>query len=272
MSRKYVSLLLLGLLLGWASQGQADITAQDVMRLAQQQLAAPSELAHGDMTTYLADQVNRHYHFVLARRWEPATATELVRIDFESPTPIADTDSAQRANTRYLLKRVGPAPPAQWLYLPALRRVRIAPYHPADRLLQSDYWFYDLTAIQDVNDYDYTFVEANAQAPVIAGTPRVALVPYERATFTLERWGDTYLVKAITYQMAGAQRTVQFSEYREITPGWFRPGQVSVRAAGGRTEIAFREWALDAAAPELFTVTALETKTLIFASGGKQNE
>jgi Outer membrane lipoprotein-sorting protein len=271
MRKKWLMLLTIALFLRLPAVGQTDMTAQRVMDLVQQQLAAPSELVHGDMTTYLADQVNRRYHFVLARHWDPATGTEMVRIDFESPTPIADTDSAQRADNRYLLKRAGSAPPAQWLYLPALRRVRIAPYHPAERLLQSDYWFYDLTAIQDVNDYDYTFIEEHAQAPVIAGTPRVGFVPYERAVFALERRGETYVVTAITYHAAGGDRTVTFSAYQEIVRGRFRPGQVVVRATGSRTEIAFREWTLDAAA-ELFTATALETKPLTLSAERKQNE
>lgn len=45
----------------------------------------------------------------------------------------------------------------------------------------------------------------------------------------------------------------------------------AVRATGGRAEIAFQAWALEAAA-ELFTATALETKTLRLAAEGKQDE
>jgi hypothetical protein len=98
-----------------------------VIARVQQQLAVSSEIAIGEMHTYVNDTPHRQYAFVLARQWQPDTATESVRIDFDSPVALPDADSSMRAQNRYLLKRVGQAPPTQWLYLPALRRVITAP-------------------------------------------------------------------------------------------------------------------------------------------------
>ena len=103
------------------------LTADEVISRVQQQLAVPSEMAIGEMHTYVNEELHRHYAFVLARHWQPDTATESIRIDFESPVALPDADSSLRAQNRYLLKRVSQNPPTQWLYLPALRRVRITP-------------------------------------------------------------------------------------------------------------------------------------------------
>ena len=99
--------------------------------------------------------------------------------------------------------------------------MRIAPYHPAERLLQSEYWFYDLTAISNLKDYQYHFAEQNPAAPVIEGTPRVAFVPYTKVQLRCERRGDTYLITMLTAWAPGVTRDAQFSDYREIAPGRF---------------------------------------------------
>ena len=48
----------------------------------------------------------------------------------------------------------------------------------------------------------------------------------------------------------------------EIATGWFRPRQLVVRDASGRTELTFRSWVLNSAGPELFTGMALESRNL----------
>lgn len=114
----------------WSLVSVHTLTAEEIIARVQRQLAVSSEMVIGIMQTYVHDQPHRHYAFVLARQWQPETATEPIRIDFESPVALPDADSSMRAQNRYLLKRVGQGLPTQWLYLPALRRVRIAPYHP----------------------------------------------------------------------------------------------------------------------------------------------
>jgi hypothetical protein len=215
------------------------------------------------MQTYVHDQPHRHYAFVLARQWQPETATESVRIDFESPVALLDADSSMRAQNRYLLKRVGQGLPTQWLYLPALRRVRIAPYHPAERLLQSDEWFYDLTAISNLQDYAYEFADGNLETPSMVGTPRVELVPYQKVVLQCEQRGATYVLTTLTAWAADTSRSAQFLDYQEIAPSRFRPQRIVVYNGNtSRTEMRFRQWQLNGARPELFTSSALETRSV----------
>jgi hypothetical protein len=239
------------------------LTADEVMARVQQQLAVPSEMAIGSMQTYVNDQPHRHYAFVLARQWQPETATESVRIDFDSPVALPDADSSLRAQNRYLLKRVGQALPTQWLYLPALRRVRIAPYHPAEPLLQTDEWFYDLTAISNLADYTYALADVTPETPSVVGTPRTEFVPYEHVLLACEQHGDTYVITALTAWTHGVPRTAQFSGYQELAPGRFRPQQLVIETQdAGRTTLTFTQWQFQAAGAELFTGTALETRSL----------
>lgn len=247
----------------WLSPAAQALTAEEVIGRVRQQLATSSEVVRGAMQTYVGEQRHRHYAFVLARQWQPETATEAVRIDFDSPVTLPDADSSLRAQNRYLLKRVGQEPPTQWLYLPALRRVRIAPYHPAERLLQSDYWFYDLTAITNLSDYTYQFAEENQDTPVLTGTPQVAFVPYRTVVLHCQRRGDAYLIATLSARTADTTRDAQFLDYREIAPGRFRPQRLVIHdKSGGRTEMTFQQWRLDAASPDLFTGPALETRSL----------
>jgi hypothetical protein len=147
--------------------------------------------------------------------------------------------------------------------LPALRRVRIAPYHPAERLLQSDEWFYDLTTISNLRDYYYQFADPNPDTPTIAGTPAVEFVPYQYLLLRCERRGDTYLLTGLTAWASGMAREAQFSGYHEIAPHRFRPQQIVIWNNGSsRTELRFQQWRFDVAGPELFTSTALETRSL----------
>lgn len=255
----------------WACpSGAAGRTAAEIIALAQHQLAAPSEIAVGEMRVYLGERLHRHYRFVLGKRWEPESRTEWVRIDFETPITLPDADSALRAHNRYLLKRTGPTPPAQWLYLPALRRVRLSPYRPEEPLLQSHYWFYDLTTIRNFDDYQYTLLDADEQRPLIEGIPRVGFVPYQRMHCRLERSGETYLVNTMTYQSPGGERTAVFRGYEEIAPRRFRPHTLLVTEKTGRTEITFQQWLLDAVGPEVFSAVALETKTMTLPSSGDE--
>ncbi len=240
----------------------AALTAQEIIALAQQQLTVPSEFVLGEMKVYRGERLNRSYSFVLGRLWDEQTKTEFVRIDFK--TAINSTsDSSLYTDHRYLLKRTLQALPTQWLYLPALHRVRITPYHPEDPLLQSDYLFYDLTTIHDFADYRYRFVETNEQSPIIEGEPQAALVPYQKTLVELEKRGETYLVTGIQYVTGGRERQARFLKFYEIARGRYRPQQMVVTAEGGRTEVTFHHWTVNnTPEPQLFTPTHLETQTL----------
>jgi len=229
-------------------------TAQEIIALAQQQLTVPSEFVLGEMKVYRGERLNRRYSFVLGKLWDAPTQTESVRIDFQSAINSSPDSSSLYSDHRYLLKRTAQVLPTQWLYLPALRRVRITPYRPDDPLLQSDYLFYDLTTIHDFSDYRYRFVETNEQTPIIEGEPHTSFVPYQRTLFTLERRGGAYLVTKISYIAGGKEWQVYFSAFTEIAPGRFRPRQMLVTREGGRTEVTFQHWTVsDIPTPRLFT-------------------
>jgi hypothetical protein len=244
---------------------EAALSASEVMTLAQQQLGAPSEFARGEMKIYRNNRLERTYTFVLGRQWDATTQTENVRVDFQSAVSVELGDSSRYADNRYLLKRVAQAPPTQWLYMPALRRVRITPYRPAERVLTSHYFFYDLTWTLDLGDYRYQFAanSPSEQTPLIAGEPLAPLVPYQRAHFTLEQRGATYLITETTLESRGTQRTIRFSDFREVSPGYYRPQAALWTTPEGRTELTFQQWTVHPAPANLFTPVQLETQTLV---------
>jgi hypothetical protein len=132
-------------------------------------------------------------------------------------------------------------------------------------LLQSDYLFYDLTAIQNCNDYVYRFIDDNAQTPVIEGTPREKSfsVPYERVILRLEKRGETYLLTEIQGSRRGTEKHARFSEFTETAPGYYRPQKLTVSGGeGARTEFTFHDWTVSRPAPQLLTPTHLETQAL----------
>ncbi|MGH8006069.1 MAG: outer membrane lipoprotein-sorting protein [Candidatus Binatia bacterium] len=243
--------------MAFPAEGRATLTAHDIITLAQQQSTVPSEFVQGEMKVYSGERLARFYSFVLGRLWEQETQTEYVRIDFKNAI-----DPSPSPGHRYLLKRTAQTPPTQWLYVPALRRVRITSYRPDEPLLQSDYLFYDLTVIHDFTDYSYQFIDTNQQTPVIKGAPHTAIVPYQQSIFALEQRGETYVVTGIKSMTQGEEKHSRFLEYVEIAPGRFRPTKLEVIAEGGRTEFVFSRWTFPSPDPNLFTPKSLETHLL----------
>ncbi|MGH7965614.1 MAG: outer membrane lipoprotein-sorting protein [Candidatus Binatia bacterium] len=261
----FLILTLLLQLMAFPAKGQTILTAQEVMALAQQQSTVPSEFVQGEMKVYSGERLARFYSFVLGRLWEQETQTEYVRIDFKNAI-----DPSPSTGHRYLLKRITQTTPTQWLYVPALRRVRITSYRPDEPLLQSDYLFYDLTTIQDFADYRYRFVDANEQVPVIEGDPHTAIVPYQRTISELEQRGETYVVTGIKYLTQENERHARFLDYTEVVPGRFRPRKIIITVEGGRTEILFGQWTFPQPDPQLFTPKSLETRLLTLAEAEKE--
>jgi hypothetical protein len=249
------------------SLGIAAPTARDIITLARRQLLLPAELTQGEMTVYRGDSVKRSCAFVMGKMWDEANQTEAVRIDFKTAVNSIG-DSVLYSDQRYLLKRSAQTPATQWLYLPALRRVRIVPFQPDDPLLQSHMFFYDLTPIQDFDDYRYHFLDANEQAPVIAGEPLggAVPVPYQSIIFFLQKKDTTYLITAIQSQGQEREKIARFTEFSEIAPGYFRPQRLEISAEEGRTEFTFAQWTVRPADPQLLIPAHLETQTLTMSS------
>jgi hypothetical protein len=199
----------------------------------------------------------------MGKAWEPETQTEYVRLDFKTAVNTV-AESSLYPDQRYLLKRASQGPATQWLYLPALRRVRIVPYQPDDPVLQSQQLFYDLTTIQNLTDYRYQFVDANEQTPVIGAVPldRGFPVPYEKVVFHLERRSNTYIVTAISTMARGKDKRAELSQFTQIAPDHYRPQHLAVVGEGGRTEFLFHDWTIGTLNPQLITPSQLETQTL----------
>lgn len=129
--------------------------------------------------------------------------------------------------------------------------------------MQSDEWFYDLTAISNLQDYFYEFADGNPETPSMVGMPRVEFVPYQKVVLQCEQRGAAYVLTTLTAWAEDASRSTQFFDYQEIVPGRFRPQRIVIYNGNtSRTEIQFRQWQLNAARPELFTSSTLETRSV----------
>ena len=248
------------------TRSHASPTAAEIMAIAQQQLAAPAEAAQGEMRIYRHDTLSRTYDFVLGRSWAESSQTENVRVDFHSPVSLELGDSSGRTDNRYLLRRSAHTPPTQWLYLPALRRVRITPYRPAERVLSSHYFFYDLTWVLALSDLHYQFSAnaQNAQEISIAGSPLSPLVPYRRVDLTLEQRGTTYLITTMTViGISGDERMLKFADFHEVSPGYYRPRSAVWTNRDGRTELSYSHWVVGTLPVTVFSPAQLETQTLV---------
>lgn len=265
MIMKSFPLLLVAAVLCPLSTGCAALTAPEVIQLARKQLSLPAEISQGEMTTYRGEAVKRSCSFIMGKLWDEAGQTEAVRIDFKTAVNSIG-DSALYADQRYLLKRAAHAPATQWLYLPALRRVRIVPFQPDDRLLQSHMLFYDLLPVQNFADYRYRFIDADEQAPVVEGTPleSALAVPYERVVFYLKKQGETYVVTTVQATVNGQEKIARFTEFSEIAPGYYRPQQLVISENKERTEFSFARWMVRPADLQLLAPARLETQTLTF--------
>jgi hypothetical protein len=244
--------------------GNATLTASEIMRLAQQQLSAPAEFARGEMKIYRHDRLERTYTFVLGRQWDAETHTESVRVDFRSAVSLELGDTSRYADNRYLLRRMAQEPPTQWIYMPALRRVRIAPYRPAERVLSSHFFFYDLTWSLALGDFRYQFAtnSPSEQTPIIEGEPQASFVPYPHSRIALEKREDTYLITEMTVGSPDDQRTVRFADFLEVSPGYYRPKAFVWTSADGRTELTFQQWSVSLTSSNSFMPTQLETRPL----------
>ena len=240
-------------------------TASEIMGLAQQQLGAPSELVRGEMKIYRREHLERTYTFILGRQWNGETQTENVRVDFRSAVSVELGDSSRYADNRYLLRRVAQAPPTQWIYMPALRRVRITPFRSAERVLSSHFFFYDLTWTLGLGDFRYQFAadSPNEQTPIVEGEPLASFVPYSRCRVTLAKRDKTYLITEMTVESPHSQRTVRFSDFREVSPGYYRPRAFLWTSDDGRTELTFEQWVVQPTPDAAFMPMQLETRPLL---------
>ena len=179
-------------------------------------------------------------------------------IVFEAPRDIAGT--ALLSHTKIL------DPDDQWLYLPALRRVkRISSGNKSGPFVGSEFAYEDLVS-QEVAKYDYKWLTAETcgalHCDVVERYPR-----YENSGYTRQIvWWDQSEHRAQRIDFYDRKdvllKTLTSEGYREYGDGFWRPDRmVMVNHQNGKsTSLVFENWAFGAGlAEDDFTPTRLRT-------------
>lgn len=146
-------------------------------------------------------------------------------MEFLSP---ADVKGAKFLNYEHLNKDDD-----QWLYLPALKRVkRIASRNKSGAFMGSEFSYEDLSAF---NVDKYTYAEGEAQTRVEGGktywiVPRIPIDDNSGYTKQIS-WidADTFLIRKVEYfdRKSALLKTAEFGEYRKIGGVW-RIGRITM--------------------------------------------
>jgi outer membrane lipoprotein-sorting protein len=161
---------------------------------------------------------------------------------FDMPRDIQGT--ALLSHTRML------EPDDQWLYLPALRRVkRISSGNKSGPFVGSEFAYEDLVS-QEVAKYDYRWLRdercGELECAVVERYPR-----YENSGYTNQIvWWDKeeYRVQRIEYydRKGALLKTLTYHDYREYGGQFWRPGRMVMEnhQNGKSTELLFEMWEL----------------------------
>jgi outer membrane lipoprotein-sorting protein len=161
-------------------------------------------------------------------------------IVFEAPRDVEGT--ALLSHTRIL------DPDDQWLYLPALRRVkRISSGNKSGPFVGSEFAYEDLVS-QEVDKYDYRWLKTepcgDLECEVVERYPR-----YENSGYAKQVvWWDTaeHRVQRIDFydRKDVLLKTLNWEGYREYAGAYWRPDRmVMVNHQNGKsTDLVFEEW------------------------------
>lgn len=179
------------------------------------------------------------------RRWSLETTGDGLGdrsiIVFEAPRDIEGT--ALLSHTRIL------EPDDQWLYLPALRRVkRISSGNKSGPFVGSEFAYEDLVS-QEVAKYDYRWLRTepcgDLECEVVERYPR-----YENSGYTRQVvWWDTaeFRIQRIDFydRKDVLLKTLTFHGYRAYGDGFWRPDRMAMEnhQSGKSTQLVFEEWA-----------------------------
>ena len=143
-------------------------------------------------------------------------------------------------------------PDDQWLYLPALKRVkRISSSNKSGPFVGSEFAFEDFTAIE-LNKFDYTFIGTEQcgelQCDVLERKPR-----YENSGYTKQiSWidqTDFQIRKVEFYDRRGdLLKTLELSDYRQYENGVWRSHKLSMsnKQTRKQTDLIYESYAFDA--------------------------
>ena len=167
---------------------------------------------------------------------------------FDSPRDIQGT--ALLSHTRIL------EPDDQWLYLPALRRVkRISSGNKSGPFVGSEFAYEDLVS-QEVNKYEYRWLRdeqcGDLECAVVERYPLYGNSGYTRQIVWWDK--EEYRVQRIEfYDRKDARlKTLTFENYREYEGEYWRPDRMAMEnhQNGKSTELLFEEWTFGSDASE----------------------
>jgi predicted RND superfamily exporter protein len=159
---------------------------------------------------------------------------------FESP---ADIDGTTLLSHAKILD-----PDDQWLYLPALKRVkRISSVNKSGPFVGSEFAFEDFTALE-LNKYDYRYLRTepcgDVECDVVENTPR-----YEHSGYTRQvAWVDRVVFqirKLEFYDRRGdLLKTLSLEEYRQYDDAYWRPHLLAMinHQTGKSTELIYSDY------------------------------
>lgn len=136
----------------------------------------------------------------------------------------------------------------QWLYLPALDRVkRISSVNKSGPFVGSEFAFEDLTALE-LNKFDYQYLRSepcgDLQCDVVERYPR-----YEHSGYTRQvSWVDdqVFQVRKVEYydRRGGLLKTLTFEDYREYDGGVWRAHKLAMvnHLTGKSTDLVYSEY------------------------------
>lgn len=161
-------------------------------------------------------------------------------ITFDAPRDVAGTSLL--SHTRIL------EPDDQWLFLPALSRVkRISSANKSGPFVGSEFAYEDLVS-QELDKYDYRFVRMEDcnefTCAVVERIPR-----YENSGYTKQVvWWDTeeYRIQRIDFydRRDALLKTLTYHDYAQYLGQYWRPGLMSManHQNGKSTDLLFAEW------------------------------
>jgi outer membrane lipoprotein-sorting protein len=141
-------------------------------------------------------------------------------------------EPADVKGTAMLTYSHGLEPDDQWLYLPAIKRVkRISSRNKSGPFMGSEFAFEDLGS-QEIEKYSYRFLREEAceqfQCFVIERTPAYEYSGYTRQTVWLDREGYR-LIRAEFYDRKNELlKTLKASDYGQYLGHYWRPGKMEM--------------------------------------------
>jgi len=166
---------------------------------------------------------------------------DLSLVVFDSPPDIAGTGLLSHAK---ILE-----PDDQWLYLPALKRVkRISSVNKSGPFVGSELAFEDFTALE-LEKFDYKYVGeepcGELVCDVVERIPRYEHSGYSRQKAWVDQ--DVYQARKVEFfdRKGDLLKTLTLSDYRRYDGGWWRAHQLSMvnHVTGKSTDLLYSDYA-----------------------------